>query len=43
MAVIDRPAREVPIQGGDLPLILLPTNCPGCGIGLDREKMRAQN
>ena len=43
MAVIDRRASEVGIAGGELPEILLPTNCPGCGVGLDRTKMRAQN
>ena len=43
MAVIDRHASEVAIAGGKLPEILLPTNCPGCGVGLVRDKMRAQN
>ncbi len=42
MSIAERPA-GVAIQGGGLPLILLPTNCPGCGIGLDQETMRAQN
>ena len=43
MAVAERPAREVPIQGGELPEILVPTNCPGCGIGLVLEELRAHN
>ena len=43
MAVAERPAREVPIQGGELPEILVPTNCPGCGIGLVVEDLRAHN
>src|SRR5260221_7247907 len=43
MAVIDRPAHELRIAGGELPEILLPTNCPGCGVGLDSNAMRAQN
>ena len=43
MAVIDQQSAGVPIAGGALPEILLPTNCPGCGIGLDRDLLRAQN
>ncbi len=43
MAVIDRQSAGVPIAGGKLPEILLPSNCPGCGVGLDREKLRGQN
>ena len=35
--------RKVAIQGGDLPEILLPTNCPGCGIALVTERLRAHN
>jgi len=35
--------REVAIQGGDLPEILLPTNCPGCGIALETEELRSHN
>ena len=31
MAIIERHRDEISIQGGELPLILLPTNCPGCG------------
>ena len=43
MAIIERHRDEVAIQGGELPLILLPTNCPGCGIGLDGDELRAHN
>lgn len=43
MAVLEQHAREVPIQGGPLPEILLPTNCPGCGIGLEPQQLRTQN
>ena len=43
MAIIERHREEVAIQGGELPLILLPTNCPGCGIGLDAGDLRANN
>jgi acetyl-CoA carboxylase carboxyl transferase beta subunit len=35
--------RDVGIAGGELPEILLPTNCPGCGVALDRQKMRIHN
>jgi acetyl-CoA carboxylase carboxyl transferase subunit beta len=42
VSIAERPA-GVAIQGGELPLILLPSNCPGCGIGLDKEYMRAHN
>ncbi len=42
MSIAERPA-GVAIQGGELPLILLPSNCPGCGVGLDGETMRAHN
>ncbi len=41
--IAERPAREVPIQGGPLPEILLPTNCPGCGIGLEVKELSANN
>ena len=34
---------EVRIAGGRLPLIPLPTNCPGCGVGLDVETLRKHN
>ncbi len=43
MAVAERLPREVPIQGGELPEILVPTNCPGCGIGLQSGELRAHN
>ena len=44
MAVIDRQqSAGVPIAGGKLPEILLPTNCPGCGIGLAAPELRAHN
>jgi acetyl-CoA carboxylase carboxyl transferase subunit beta len=35
--------REFAITGGPLPEILLPTNCPGCGIGLQPAELRAHN
>ena len=31
------------MQGGELPQILLPTNCPGCGIGLEGPELREHN
>lgn len=43
MAVLEQHAREVPIQGSPLPEILLPTNCPGCGIALEMEDLREHN
>lgn len=43
MAIAERPAREVPIQGGELPEILIPSNCPGCGIGLEVTDLRSHN
>jgi acetyl-CoA carboxylase carboxyl transferase beta subunit len=43
MAVIDRQSAGVPIAGGKLPEILLPSNCPGCGVALDGDKLRMQN
>src|SRR5256885_5435664 len=43
MAIIERHREEVAIQGGDLPEILLPTNCPGCGIALEQEELRSHN
>ncbi len=42
MSIAERPA-GVAIAGGELPVILLPTNCPGCGVGLEPERMRAHN
>jgi len=35
--------RPVAIQGGPLPEILLPTNCPGCGVGLQVQELREHN
>jgi len=43
MAILEQHAREVPIQGAELPEILIPTNCPGCGIGLDVKGLGANN
>lgn len=43
MAIIERHREEVAIQGGELPQILLPTNCPGCGIGLEAGELRLHN
>lgn len=43
MAIADRKLEGVPIAGGELPEILLPSNCPGCGNGLDLEVLRSQN
>lgn len=36
-------AGKIPIQGSSLPEILLPTNCPGCGIALETEELRLHN
>jgi acetyl-CoA carboxylase carboxyl transferase beta subunit len=41
--IAEMPRDEVAIQGGPLPEILLPTNCPGCGIGLESEALRSHN
>jgi len=41
--IAEMPRDEVAIQGGPLPEILLPTNCPGCGIGLESEELRSHN
>lgn len=43
MAILERHFESVAIQGGELPEILLPTNCPGCGIGLEQVELRAHN
>ena len=43
MAILEQHRHEVAIQGGPLPEILLPTNCPGCGIGLDVAELRGAN
>ena len=40
--IADSP-RKVAIQGGPLPEILLPTNCPGCGVGLQVQELRDHN
>ena len=32
--------RPVPASGDRLPPLPLPTNCPGCGVGLDQEGLR---
>jgi acetyl-CoA carboxylase carboxyl transferase subunit beta len=42
MSIVKR-SREVAIAGDRLPDIDLPTNCPGCGVGLDVEELRAHN
>jgi acetyl-CoA carboxylase carboxyl transferase beta subunit len=39
MVAAKKPA-EVRITGAKLPPIPLPTNCPGCGVGLDHEELR---
>jgi acetyl-CoA carboxylase carboxyl transferase beta subunit len=41
--VITEARDDVAIQGGPLPEILLPTNCPGCGIALEVDELRAHN
>src|SRR3989441_2602510 len=43
MAILERHQEEVAIQGDELPEILLPTNCPGCGIALQPDELRAHN
>jgi acetyl-CoA carboxylase carboxyl transferase beta subunit len=43
MAIIERHREQVAMQGGELPEILLPTNCPGCGIALEADELRAHN
>ncbi len=40
--IADSP-HQVAIQGGPLPEILLPTNCPGCGVGLQVQELRDHN
>lgn len=42
MEIAETP-RRVAIQGGPLPEILLPTNCPGCGVGLQVAELRERN
>ncbi len=36
IVTLTRPWKDVPIVGSALPEIPLPSNCPGCGIGLDK-------
>lgn len=42
MSIVER-SHEVAIAGDRLPDIELPSNCPGCGVGLDTEELRAHN
>ncbi len=43
MTEIARPTwRQVAVSGGKLPPIALPTNCPGCGVGLEPEPLAQQ-
>ncbi|MGH7764919.1 MAG: acetyl-CoA carboxylase carboxyltransferase subunit beta [Candidatus Dormibacteraceae bacterium] len=42
MEIAETP-RQVAIQGGPLPEILLPTNCPGCGVGLEVLELLVHN
>ncbi len=40
---VAREARELGLAGSPLPLMPgLPTNCPGCGVGLDPDQLRRQ-
>ena len=44
MATVARRSQQAtPISGSRLPPIALPTNCPGCGIGLDPDALREHN
>jgi acetyl-CoA carboxylase carboxyl transferase beta subunit len=38
--VVAKVHADLKIAGGKLPLIPLPTNCPGCGVSLDPEELR---
>jgi acetyl-CoA carboxylase carboxyl transferase beta subunit len=40
---IARVRPDVRIAGGKLPPIMLPTNCPGCGVALETEELRKHN
>jgi acetyl-CoA carboxylase carboxyl transferase subunit beta len=40
--ILQPPYTDVPVVGGPMPAIELPTNCPGCGVGLDREELGAR-
>jgi len=42
MSIIEH-ERGVAIAGDRLPDIELPTNCPGCGVGLDKDELRGHN
>ncbi len=42
MALADRARQGLPMSGGGLPPVALPTNCPGCGVGLDAEELARQ-
>src|SRR5207253_11248398 len=39
MITLTPPWQDVPLAGGPLPQIDLPSNCPGCGVGLDLEEL----
>jgi acetyl-CoA carboxylase carboxyl transferase subunit beta len=41
--VVPKGQPEVRIAGSKLPDISLPTNCPGCGVGLVIDELRARN
>jgi len=36
------PYADLPVAGSPLPDVDVPTNCPGCGVGLDRGEMAEQ-
>jgi acetyl-CoA carboxylase carboxyl transferase subunit beta len=42
VALARKRVEEVPAVGDRLPDIGLPTNCPGCGVGLELEEIRRQ-
>ncbi len=39
MLTLTPPWQDVPLAGSALPEIELPTNCPGCGVGLDPREL----
>jgi acetyl-CoA carboxylase carboxyl transferase subunit beta len=41
--VVHKGPPEVRIAGSTLPKIPLPTNCPGCGVGLEIEDLKTRN
>jgi len=41
--VVPKGQPEVRIAGSKLPVIPLPTNCPGCGVGLEIEELKKRN